>query len=237
MTTETRQVRAVFANYRRKVQGLDGQTRVGLAMANRGDVIEVASLADGELDRLELNGALMPAGEEMEPGQVEATLVRAALERALNPLDVVREDFGAPVSVSPPPLGARPTGDLTTGDTGVDPADNPAPLPTGTITLGQGTAEEQAALDRLRAVPEGNSAPLPRTDAPDVEDTAALSEFIRTGGDAGKPLTVPETVALAEGDPDRARYVLEAERTASGQDPRKGVSDGLAKIIDEGNAG
>jgi hypothetical protein len=70
-----------------------------------------------------------------------------------------------------------------------------------------------------------------------VEDTAALSKFIQSGGDAGKPLTVPETVALAEGDPDRARYVLEAERTASGQDPRKGVSDGLAKIIDEGNGG
>jgi hypothetical protein len=235
MATNTRQVRAVFANYRRKVQTLDGQTKVGLGMANRGDTLDVDTLADGELERLELNGALMPAGQETDPAQIEATLVKAALERALNPLDVVREDFGATPSISPPGLGARPVGDFTTGDTGVDPADNPAPPVTGTITLGQGTAEEQAALDRLRAVPEGNQAPLPRTDAPDVEDTAALSEFIQSGGDAGKPLTVPETVALAEGDPDRARYVLEAERTASGQDPRKGVEDGLTKII-EGSA-
>jgi hypothetical protein len=67
---------------------------VGLATANRGDRIDVGSLADGELDRLERNNALMPAGEETDPSQIEASLVRAALERALNPLDVVREDFG-----------------------------------------------------------------------------------------------------------------------------------------------
>jgi hypothetical protein len=231
----TRQVRAVFANYRRKVQTLDGQTKVGLGMANRGDVLDLSTLADGELDRLERSGALMPVGAEVAPGDVEAKLVAAALARALNPLDVVREDFGPIPSVSPPPLGARPVGEYTTGDTGIDPADTPAPLATGTVTLGQGTPEEQAALDRLRAVPEGSDAPLPRTDAPDVEDTAALSEFIQSGGDAGKPLTVPETVALAEGDPDRARYVLEAEKASTGQDPRKGVEDGLTKII-EGSA-
>jgi hypothetical protein len=47
---------------------------------------------------------------------------------------------------------------------------------------------------------------------------------------------VAETVALAEGDPDRARYVLEAEKAATGQDPRKGVAEPLQKIIDQESA-
>lgn len=228
--TNERQVKAVFANYRRKVTGPDGKPRVGLASKSRGDTIDVSTLADGELERLESLGVLVPAGQEVAGGDIESRIVQAALDRALNPMDVMREDFGAPISVSPPPLGSQPRGDLTQGDTGIDPADQPAPPITGTVTLGQGTAEEQAALDALRAQPNA-----PRSDAPDVEDTAALSEFIQTGNN-GRPLTVPDTVALAEGDPDRARYVLEAEKAASGQDPRKGVEDGLSKIIEEGSA-
>lgn len=43
---------------------------------------------------------------------------------------------------------------------------------------------------------------------------------------------IDETVALAEGDPDKARLVLEAEQVVSGADPRVGVVDGLNKIIE-----
>jgi hypothetical protein len=215
--TTQRQVRAVFANYKVKTA-----TGVGLKTAPRGAFIDTASLADGEIERLERNGALMPQGREVDPDRLEETLARA-----LNPMDVAPIDYGAPPDVAAPPLGAVPRGEHTTGDTGVDPADQPPPPVTGTVTLGQGTSEEMEALARLRS--EGENAP--RTDAPDVEDTAALSEFIRD-----ERLNVSETVALAEGDPDRARYVLEAEKAATGQDPRKGVAEPLQKIIDQESA-
>lgn len=215
----TRQVRAVFANYRQKITKLDGTPGVGIRIAQRGTTIDTATLADGELERLERNGALIREG-----GEVPADRLEEALTRAVNQADVVREDFGSPPTVAAPGMGAEPRGDYTKGDTGVDPADNPEPLVTGTVTLGQGTSEEQAALERLRAQPNS-----PRTDAPDVEDTAALSEFIKS-----ERLNAGDTVALAEGDPDRARLVLEAEKAATGQDPRKSVAEPLQKIIDEG---
>lgn len=214
----TRQVRAVFANYKRKVRSLDGEKTVyGPTTANRGDTIDTDTLAPGELERLDRLGSLMAVG-----GEVPADRLEEALTRALNPTDVSREDFGAPMSVAAPGLGSMPVGDFTKGDTGVDPADQPAPPVTGTITLGQGTAEEQAALDRLRSQPNS-----PRTDAPDVEDTAGLAEFIKS-----EKLNAGDTVALAEGDPDRARFVLEAERTATGQDPRASVVKPLQRIIE-----
>lgn len=200
-----RQVRGVFINYRRKTTGPNGETIVGLASAARGAPIDTDTLADGELERLERHGGLMPAGQEVTPEAIEEVLARA-----LNPLDVVREDFGAPLSVSPPSMGAEPRGDFTKGDTGVDPADQPPPLGTPTVDMGS----------------EGT---LLRTDAPDVDDTAALSQFI-----ADERLNAQETVALAEGDPERARAVLEAEKAATGQDPRKSVVEPLQKIIDQG---
>lgn len=69
---------------------------------------------------------------------------------------------------------------------------------------------------------------LPRTDAPDVADTAALSQFILE-----QKLNAADTVALAEGDPDRAVFVLEAEKAAHGQDPRATVEKPLNKLIEE----
>lgn len=43
--------------------------------------------------------------------------------------------------------------------------------------------------------------------------------------------TVAEVIAAAEGDSENAEKLLEAENLATGQDPRKGVEDGLNKII------
>jgi hypothetical protein len=217
--TNERQVRTVFANFKVKTTLQDGRAGVGLKSKVRGEMIDVSTLADGELERLERNGALMPEGAEVTPGE----RLEEALRRALNPLDVMREDAGPPLSVSPPPLGAPPRGDFTKGDTGVDPADQPPPDPAErVVTI---NSAEQEALDRLRA--ESAEENVPRTDAPDVEDTAALSEFIKS-----ERLNASETVALAEGDPDRARHVLEAEKTATGHDPRRSVTGPLQKIID-----
>lgn len=54
---------------------------------------------------------------------------------------------------------------------------------------------------------------------------ATLADRIRDG------LTVDETVALANDNPERARVVLDAEREASGGEPRKGVVESLEKLI------
>lgn len=58
-----------------------------------------------------------------------------------------------------------------------------------------------------------------------VEDLAAYIE--------DNELNVGATVALAGDDPDLAEHVLSAEDTRSGGEPRKGVEDGLNKIIGE----
>lgn len=221
--TQGRQVRGVFANYRRTVVAPDGSERVGLAMKTRGEYIG-DDAAPGEIERLESLGMLMPEGGEID----DVRALEEAVTRALNPLDVIRETPTPTMSVSPPPLGATPLGEFTTGDTGIDPADQPDPLPTGTIvTTSPGVNAEQEALDAQRA---GTN--LPRTDAPDPEDTGALAEFI-----ANEKLNAGDTVALAEGDPDRAALVLEAERNATGGDPRKTVEEPLQKIIDQGDGG
>lgn len=73
---------------------------------------------------------------------------------------------------------------------------------------------------------------LPRTDAPDVSDTAALSQFILE-----QKLNAADTVALADGDPEKATFVLEAEKAAHGQDPRATVEKPLQKLIDDEEAG
>lgn len=57
--------------------------------------------------------------------------------------------------------------------------------------------------------------------------TASVEEIARhiEAGNDGKGLTVPQTVALAEGG--HGEKVLEAEALASGGDPRQGVTDKL----------
>lgn len=47
--------------------------------------------------------------------------------------------------------------------------------------------------------------------------------------------TVDEVLEKSQGDPTRARVLLEAEDQATGGNPRKGVQDGLAKVIGEGS--
>lgn len=44
--------------------------------------------------------------------------------------------------------------------------------------------------------------------------------------------TVSEVIAMADNDPDKAQLLLDAENAATGNEPRKGVQDGLTKIIE-----
>lgn len=60
-----------------------------------------------------------------------------------------------------------------------------------------------------------------------ANDPAAFGEWIATE----KP-TIDETVAVAEGDPEKAQAVLEGERLATGGEPRAGVQKALKNIID-----
>jgi hypothetical protein len=53
-----------------------------------------------------------------------------------------------------------------------------------------------------------------------------LVQYIETN----KP-NVDDTVALAQGDPEAAKRVLDAEAEATGGDPRAGVTKGLAAVI------
>lgn len=45
--------------------------------------------------------------------------------------------------------------------------------------------------------------------------------------------TIDATVERAEGDPAKAQAILDAEHTATGGEPRKGVVEGLQKVIGE----
>jgi hypothetical protein len=47
---------------------------------------------------------------------------------------------------------------------------------------------------------------------------------------------VNQTIEAAGGDPSLAQRILDAESAATGGDPRQGVVDGLATVIDRGNA-
>jgi hypothetical protein len=70
--------------------------------------------------------------------------------------------------------------------------------------------------------------PSVASSVPDVSDTAALAKYI-----SDEKLNASDTVALAEGDPDRAVFVLEAEKTAHSGDPRATVEKPLERLIEQ----
>lgn len=195
-TKVKRTVSGVFVQYRSVEEDLLGNKVLVMQTADRGEEIE---LDPREAERLEQAGMLAPEGtsrEEIVAAVHRRSEAHAALRRALNPADnVLAVDAlpNAPESVSPPSLGAAPRGEIVTGDTG-RPDQEPAP----------GAATES----------EGEF----RADAPDVENTTELAAFINE-----EKLTVPQTVALAEGEPARAAAVLEAEKVATNGQPRAGV--------------
>jgi hypothetical protein len=185
----------VFATYRREIT-VNGETRhrAGQQGARRKTITD---FAPGEEDRLDALGMLVPKGGERDPAKLEEVLLDAALKRALNPLDVTGEDFGAPPSVRPPPLGQPPVGTFTQGDTGVDPADaRPAGVRAATDSTSDGS--------------------LVRSDAPDVEDTAALAEFIKSERLTGRRRSrSPRTTRSARRSCSKRRRRLTARTRAA----------------------
>jgi hypothetical protein len=199
----TRRVSGLYVQYRDQRESYDGKPREVLRRAVRGAEV---SLPRAEADRLDSLGMLAPEGSSAEDvaRTVRATQdsVAAAMGRALTMPEAVAIAAAPMPSVTPPPLGAAPVGDFTTGDTGA-----PDTVPPVEIDFASGT---------------GLPAPDPATAS--IDEIAAYIE-------AESP-TVPDTVALAGDDPSTAAKVLEAERVATSGDPRAGVEKALSRLAD-----
>jgi hypothetical protein len=211
-----RVVTALFATYTTVRADLVGNPREVVLTADRGELIELPQI---EADRLEALDAVAPEGVAVhddaarraalldayraERGDSEA--LERALARAVNPLDVQQPATSVQQSVTSPGLGAAPVGTVVTGDTGA--------------------ADDQPPAD---TTPEGGTGAV-RADAPDVRaiEVGGLAEWIKSERPNGD-----DTVALAEGDAELAAKVLEAERVATGNDPRKGVERKLTALAD-----
>lgn len=108
------------------------------------------------------------------------------------------------------------------------------------VPEGVGSLEEfnAAKLDAYRG-PRGDQI-ANQAHAQRLQGGGAILDLSEPGSEAGEEaglvdriragLTVDETVALAQGDPQRAPEVLQAEHEANGGEPRKGVVDGLEKL-------
>lgn len=206
--TVDRVVIGVFATYKTP----EDPPRV--LTARRGASITVTEAEAKRLDGLGTVATLDLAGLADHERQAKLDRYRAergdaeaveAVARAVAPTDPIPDVTVPQPSVSPPGLGAAPVGTIVTGDTGGP--DTPPPPEAAT------------------------SAALPRADAPDIAEApvAEIAAWI-----SAESPNIGDTVVLAENDPALASKLLEAEQSATGGDPRKGVEDGLQKIIDSG---
>lgn len=188
-STSGRVVRHLSIAYFEPALSADGQKTVLVRTARRGDVVDPAKLANGELERLEDLRAFLPEGARPEHADEERQAV----------LDLYR--------------GQR--GDTEAMQRAMERA-----------ASGDGPSRLQDATGGIVDV-SGQSAADPAGEG----NVGRLADHI-----SASKLTVDDTVALAQDDPERARRVLEAERLASGGSPRAGVEQGLQKIIDDGGA-
>lgn len=184
--TAGRVVRHLSIAYFEPALSADGQKTVLVRTARRGDVIDPDTLAQGEIDRLEGLGALLPDGARPEDAEQERLAV----------LDLYRGQRGDTEAMQRAMERARSQSE-------------PTALQDSTGGIVDVSGQDAS----------GGNLPAP----------AALADHI-----SANKLTVDDTVALAQSDPERARRVMEAERLASGGNPRQGVESGLAKIIDQG---
>mgnify|MGYP007067737297 FL=1 len=65
-----------------------------------------------------------------------------------------------------------------------------------------------------------------------LEEDEMVNELVLWLRDA-EP-NVNDTIEASEGDPERARMLLKAENIVTGNDPRKGVVQGLTAVITRG---
>ena len=92
------------------------------------------------------------------------------------------------------------------------------------------SAEEEERLDAAAALVVEGEAEAAESGVPDL-NTATVVEVAAWISES-RP-DVPTTIAAAGDDPAKAGKLLDAENEATGGDPRKGVEDGLTKIIDD----
>ncbi len=90
-------------------------------------------------------------------------------------------------------------------------------------------AQGQPLVDTTSGVVDLTAADAATTTGPVAGNAASVGKL--ADHITAEKLTVDDTIALAEDDPEMARRVMEAERLASGDSPRAGVLTGLEKII------
>jgi len=130
-----------------------------------------------------------------------------------------RPDLDAPGHVDPDP----PAPDV--------PAQTTTEQPVSELYAGSETGVPPGAEGGSSS--SGPSADLP-DDAPDASQASVseLAQYIDS-----ESLNAPQTVSLAEGDPDLAAKVLEAERTAQGGDARATVEKPLSRLAAKSSSG
>ena len=98
-------------------------------------------------------------------------------------------------------------------------------------------AEQEAALEaEQEAIVEAQQAQLivPSTQVEEVDSVSQMSDDELVAWIREEKPNANEVVAAAEGDPEQARRLLDAEDTATDGDSRKSVVHGLTAIIQQG---
>lgn len=173
----------VFATYNDVVPSLvpGGPPRPVARSANRGQTVSIPA---SEAARLEALGALTTPAD-----------AQAIIDRALNPADNQPEGGGPgapgePLTVSPPSLGAEPTGDLTKGDTGgadVQPVSvAPGEEASGPTFDGRGADIDQAEAWLRSERPTAPQVVDAAHDDPEAAQTLLEAEQLVTNGDPRK---------------------------------------------------
>jgi hypothetical protein len=91
----------------------------------------------------------------------------------------------------------------------------------------RGGRGDLTAAGRLQEARAGGIVDIEAVAGGTSTDVAQLAEWLRTEGP-----TADETVAAAEDDPAKAQAILDAEKLATGNEPRKTVEKALNKIIE-----
>lgn len=181
----------VFATYRDTVPAIGGgQPRLVTRTARRGETVSIPS---AEADRLESLGALSTASAQ------------DVIDRALNPNDASAEGAtgGEPVTVSPPALGAEPSGDITKGDTGGDDVQPVTVTPDsgGAATFDARAADVDQAAEWLRSErPKASDVVDAAHDDPEAAQTLLEAERIASNGDPRKTVEQPLQAIIDSGD-------------------------------------
>lgn len=198
--TREREVLGVFVTYIGVKDDWRGKRLVPLT-ASRAEKVQLRESDERRLDEL---GMLVPEGSGKDAARIVAERANAALQRALNPYDVIVPVEPSVVVVSPP-------------SGGVDPA---------LLGGGEGTVISATAGG---VVPASEGAHVGAREAVAAGDVDSVAAFLRDA----KP-NAQETVGLAGDDPQRAQTVIDAENAARDGDGRSTVLEPLQRVVEKG---